>query len=217
LPDGRTLKTLPLLNSASQRLFQWTNRPDYVDNYNAFIASLVTRLANRWQGQVNLTLSRSRGLRGTGAFGQDPNDLTNAFGRISDTDRPVMFTANGSYDIPRVDVRVSANYQNVSGRTFAPVASVVLPQGRRNINLTAPGTDEAFRAPRTNVVNLRIDKLLNFGGNRRLELVANIINALQSKAPSTGFATFNFFSPTYAQPTSWVQPRQLYLGVRVNF
>ena len=90
-------------------------------------------------------------------------------------------------------------------------------QGRRNVNIAAPGTDEAFRAPRTNVVNLRIDKLLTFAANRRLELVANIINALQSEAPSTGFATFNFFSPTYAQPTSWVQPRQLYLGARVNF
>jgi len=217
LPDGRTLATAPLLNSASQRLFQWTNRPNYVDNYNAFIASLVKRVSDRWQGQVNLTVSRSRGLRGSGTFGQDPNDLINAFGRISDTDRPVMFTANGSYDVPRIDVRVSANYQNVSGRTYAPFASVVLPQGRRNINITAPGTEGAFRAPRTNVVNLRIDKLLTFAGNRRLELVANIVNALQSQAPSTGFATFNFFSPTYAQPTSWVQPRQLYLGARVNF
>ena len=67
------------------------------------------------------------------------------------------------------------------------------------------------------VLNLRIDKMLSFGGDRRLELIANVVNALQSTAPSTGFATFNFFSATYAQPISWVQPRQLYLGARVNF
>jgi hypothetical protein len=217
LPDGSTLPTLPLLNPPAARLFQWTNRPEYVDNYHAFVASVVKRMSRRWQGQVNLTLSNSEGLRGTGTFGQDPNDLTNTFGRISDTDRPVMFTANGSYEIPRIDVRVSANYQNLSGRTFAPFASVVLPQGRRNINIAPPGDDAAYRAPRTNVVNLRIDKILSFGGGRRLELIANVINAFQSKAPSTGFATFNFFSPTYAQPTSWVQPRQMYLGARVNF
>ena len=72
-----------------------------------FVTSLVKRMSHRWHGQVNLTLSTSEGLRGTGTFGQDPNDLTNAFGRISDTDRPVMFTANGSYEIPRIDVRVS--------------------------------------------------------------------------------------------------------------
>ena len=150
-------------------------------------------------------------------FGQDPNDLTNAFGRISDTDRPVMFTANGSYEIPRIDVRVSGQYQNISGRAYAPVASVVLPQGRRDIKIVAAGEEGAFRAPRTNVVNLRIDKVLSFGGQRKLELIANIINALQSTAPSTGFATFNFFSPTYAVPTSWVQPRQMYLGTRINF
>jgi Carboxypeptidase regulatory-like domain/TonB dependent receptor-like, beta-barrel len=218
LPDGRSLTIYPILNATSARLFQWTNRSNYVDNYHAFIASLVKRMSYRWQGQVNLTLSNSEGLRSnTATFGQDPNDLTNAFGRLTDTDRPVMFTANGSYEIPRIDVRLSANYQNVSGRTFAPLASVVLPQGRRDIKIEAAGSDLAFRAPRTNVVNLRIDKILSFGGSRKLELVANIINALQSKAPSTGFATFNFFSPTYAQPTSWVQPRQLYLGARVNF
>src|SRR4029077_3659589 len=142
--------------------------PDFVDNYHAVVATLIKRLSDRWQGQVNLTLSRSEGLRGTGTFGQDPNDITNNVGRISDTDRPVMFTANGSYEIPRIDVRVSANYQNVSGRTFAPVASVVLPQGRRNINIAAPGTDAAFRAPRTNVLNLRFDKIVSLPGHRRL-------------------------------------------------
>ena len=78
LPDGRTLATVPLLTPTSQRLFQWTNRADYVDNYHGFVASLVKRMSHRWHGQVNLTLSNSEGLRGTGTFGQDPNDLTNA-------------------------------------------------------------------------------------------------------------------------------------------
>jgi len=218
LPDGRTLTTFPLQVPASQRLFQWTNRGNYVDNYHGFVASLVKRMSHRWHGQANLTLSNSEGLRGnTPTFGQDPNDLTNGFGRLTDTDRPVMFTANGSYDIPRIEVRVSANYQNLSGRTFAPVASVVLPQGRRDIKIEAAGEPDAFRAPRTSVLNLRIDKMLSLGGSRKLELIANIVNALQSTAPSTTFATFNFFSATYAQPTSWVQPRQLYVGARVNF
>jgi hypothetical protein len=217
LPDGRTLPTMRLLVPTSQRLFQWTNRPDYVDNYHGFVASLVKRLSHRWHGQVNLTLSKSEGLRGTGSFGQDPNDLTNGFGRLTDTDRPVMFTANGSYDLPWIDVRISGNYQNISGRTFAPFASVVLPQGRRDIKIEAAGAADAFRAPRTSVLNLRIDKMLSFGAHRKLELIANVVNALQSTAPSTGFATFNFFSATYAQPTSWVQPRQLYVGARVNF
>ena len=219
LPDGSSLATAPLLTPTGQRLFQWTNRPDYVDNYHGFVASLVKRMSHRWHGQVNLTLSKSEGLRSTTppTFGQDPNDLTNALGRLTDTDRPVMFTANGSYDIPRIDVRVSGNYQNLSGRTFAPFASVVLPQGRRDIKIEAAGEPGAFRAPRTSVLNLRIDKMLSFGGHRKLELIANVVNALQSTAPSTSFATFNFFSATYAQPTSWVQPRQLYLGARVNF
>jgi len=97
------------------------------------------------------------------------------------------------------------------------VASVVLPQGRRDIKIEAAGEPGAFRAPRTSVLNLRFDKMLSLGGARKLELIANLVNALQSTAPSTGFATFNYFSATYAQPTSWVQPRQLYVGARLNF
>ena len=111
---------------------EWTNRSDFFDTYNAFIASLIKRDSHRWQGSLNLTLSRSEGLEGaTGStLGQDPNSLTNAAGRLSATDRPVMLTANGSYEIPRIDVRISANY-----RIFGP--SVYALHGGQ----TAPGVD----------------------------------------------------------------------------
>ena len=74
LPDGRSLTIFPILNSPSARIFLRTNRPDYSDTYDAFVASLVKRMSNRWQGQVNLTLGRSEGLRLTGNTGRDPND-----------------------------------------------------------------------------------------------------------------------------------------------
>jgi hypothetical protein len=217
LPDGRTLTVFPLLNSPSQRLFQRTNRPDYFDNYQGLVTSLTKRLSRRWQAQVNLTLSRSEGLRLEGNAGRDPNDLVNAAGRINPTDRPVMFTLNGSYDIPRIDVRVSANYQNLSHSAWAPQALVSLPQGRRFVNIEPPGS---YRAERFNLLYFRINKILFARGHRRLELIANVINALQNKAPASSrsyFATFNYFSPNFAEPNHWVQPRQLYFGARVNF
>ena len=218
LPDGRSLVIYPIVNSPSARIFLRTNRPDYSDSYDAFVASLVKRMSNRWQGQVNVTLGRSEGLRLTGNVGRDPNDVTNATGRLNPTDRPVMFTANASYDIPRADVRVSANYQNLSNVPFAPVASVALPQGRRNINIDAPG---AFRAERISLLYLRFNKIVRLPAGRRLEFIGNVVNALQSEAPTgtgtSNYITFNFFSPNYGLPNTWVQPRMLYVGVRANF
>ena len=129
-----------------------------------------------------------------------------------------MFTANVAYDLPRVDVRVSANYQNLSNVPFAPIASVALPQGRRNINIDVPGS---FRADRISLLYLRFNKIFQLPQRRRIELIANVVNALQSEAPTgTGTAnyiTFNAFSPNFGLPNTWVQPRMLYVGTRVNF
>jgi hypothetical protein len=218
LPDGRTLTVYPILNSPNARVFLRTNRPDFSDTYDAVVTGLVKRMSHRWQGQLNLTLGRSEGLRLTGNLGRDPNDITNATGRLNPTDRPVMFTANASYDVPRIDVRLSANYQNLSNVPFAPVASVTLPQGRRSINIDTPG---AFRAERISLLYLRFDKILQLPTGRRLELIANLVNALQSTAPTgtatSNYITFNYFSSNYGLPNTWVQPRMLYLGARVTF
>ena len=105
LPDGRSLTVFPILNSPSARVFLRTNRPDYSDTYDAVVTSLVKRMSQRWQGQLNLTLGRSEGLRLTGAtLGRDPNDVTNATGRLNPTDRPVMFGGQRRLRLPKVDV-----------------------------------------------------------------------------------------------------------------
>jgi hypothetical protein len=175
--------------------------------------------------QANLTLGRSYGLRLTGdgaGSGRDPNDLTNATGRLRPTDRPVMFNANGMYDIPVLELRVSVQYLDMSNIARAPQAFVLLPQGRRPINLEAPG---AFRSERLRLLNVKFDKFLFQRGRRRVELFVHINNLLQNEAPAAGYTgsgnasyvTFNYFSPNYGVPTSWVQPRHMYLGARAIF
>jgi hypothetical protein len=217
LPDGRTLTVFPLLNAASARRFQYTNPSGWFDTYHGWFISVDKRLANRWQAQANLTLSKSNGLRLTGTMGRDPNDLTNATGRIQETDRPIVFNANVRYDIPGIELRVSGQYQDISHTPFAPQASVALPQGRRNINIEAPGT---FRADRARLLYLRFNKDVFRRGGRRVELFVNINNVLQNKAPAafgSAFITFNYFSPNYGVPVGFVQPRHVYMGARMNF
>jgi hypothetical protein len=219
LPDGRSLTVFPLLNRTSDRLFQYANPSGWFDTYHGWTVGIDKRLANRWQAQANLTLSQSHGLRPTGILGRDPNDLTNATGRITDTDRPVLFNANAMYDIPGLNVRVSGQYQDISQRPLAPQAFVVLPQGRRAINIEEPG---AFRAARVRLLSLRFNKYLFQQGRRRLELFVNVNNVLQNKSPQAGFGgsaffTLNYFSPNYGEPTAFVQPRHVYMGARALF
>ena len=214
LPDGRTLTVFPLLNRTSDRLFQRTNPPGWYDTYHGFSASIDKRLSHRWQASTSITLGRSTGIRLEGNGGRDPNDLTNAEGRLNETDRPVIFYANAMYEVPVIDLRASAQYQDVSNRPFAPVASVVLPQGRRNINIEAPG---AFRAERVRVLYVRLERSLPLGGDKRIDLFLNINNLLQNKAPSIYFFTFNQFSPSFGQPINWVQPRHMYVGAKLRF
>jgi hypothetical protein len=214
LPDGRTLTVFPLLNRTSDRLFQRTNPPGWYDTYHGWSASIDKRLSHRWQAQASITLGRSQGIRLEGNGGRDPNDLTNAEGRLNETDRPVIFYANAMYQVPVIDLRASAQYQDVSNRPYAPVASVVLPQGRRNINIEAPG---AFRAERVRILFLRLEKSLFERGPRAVDLFVNVNNLLQNKAPSIYYFTFNYFSPSYGEPFAWVQPRHMYVGARMRF
>src|SRR5439155_5499413 len=60
-------------------------------------------------------------------FGRDPNDLSNAFGRLPN-DRPHMFRVMGSVDVPHTGVVIAANLQYFSGKPWAATALVSVPQ-----------------------------------------------------------------------------------------
>lgn len=92
-------------------------------------------LIDGWQAFGTYTFSRVSGLQPSSGsapagaqvssvagatqltFGQDPNSLTNARGRLLN-DRPHMFRVMGSIDVPRTGLVVSTNLQHFSGRRF---------------------------------------------------------------------------------------------------
>ena len=51
----------------------------------------------------------------TNMFGSDPNNLTNADGRLPN-DRPHVLRINGVVHVPRIGVLVAANLQHFSGK-----------------------------------------------------------------------------------------------------
>ena len=111
-------------------------------------------------------------------FGRDPNDLTNAYGRLPN-DRPHMFRAMGSVDVPRTGFVVAANLQYFTGKPWAATTTVALPQGSQRILLEPRGSR---RLSSQTLLDLRVSKTIRFGGVGRVELLVDVLNALNETA-----------------------------------
>ena len=208
-PNGQPVTVYPLLNSASARRFVRTNGDGFFSKYNGLMLSLSRRLANRWAGNMNYTYSAAEGLQPTGTTGRDPNDLVLLAGRDT-IDRPHIFNLSGSYEIPKVEVQVSGNMALTSGRPYGAQFQVRLPQGQRNVYFEAPG---AYSRPSQQWLHLRINKILFRSGPHRIELGAELRNALQETSIDN-LITSVFSSPNFGKAAQWATPRQLMFRIR---
>ena len=116
--------------------------------YDGVVLAIEKRRSHGWQALGSYTWSRTSGLlpsSGTTAggaqvstiapppapqgvtFGRDPNDLTNARGRLPG-DRPHLLRTMGSLDMPRTGIVIAASMQHVSGKPWAATTFVGLPQ-----------------------------------------------------------------------------------------
>ena len=185
------------------------------------------RRSNGWQAFGSYTFSRTSGLQVSSAatadgaqlstiapansFGRDPNNLTNAEGRLPN-DRPHIFRVMGTVDVPRTGFVIAANLQQFSVKPWAATTQVSLPQGDQRILLEPPGSR---RLSSQSLLDLRVAKPFRIGGAVRLELLMDVLNVLNDAAEEA-LATDNLFSPTFAQPTVFVYPRRVMLSARLN-
>ena len=210
LSDGRVLNVFPLLNSPSERRFLRTNGPGTFNRYTGIVLTMDKRFSQRWRANLSYTYGRDEGLESTA---QDPNANINADGEIG---RPHVFMAMGSYEVPKIGMQVVVNFMSASGDTFAPQALVQLPQGRLAVNFSK--ADGTYRMPRQDILGLRFSKMLfaRADRTRRVELGAEIRNALQDTA-YTDILSANFFGTTFGQGDGWVDPRRMVLYLRGYF
>jgi len=236
LADGSTLPVWVLVNGTAARRFLMTNPDGYSLTYNGLVTVVEKRRSNGWQAFGSYTFSRAYGLQaysGTTAagpqvstvgappgafstgpitFGRDPNDLTNARGRLPN-DRPHMFRTMGSVDVPRTGFVLAANLQISSGKPWAATTVVSLPQnGQQRILIEPRGSR---RLSTQSLLDLRLSRAFNIGSMGRIELLLDLLNALNDTAEE-GVATDNLFSSNFGQPTVFLDPRRAMLGVRLN-
>jgi hypothetical protein len=229
LPDGQSVPVLVLTNSTADRRFLLTNPADYSLTYDGLVTAVEKRRSHGWQAFGSYTYSRATGLQpSSGAtaaasqvstisgtpfltFGQDPNTLTNARG-LMPNDRPHMLRFMGTVDIPHTGLTLAGNAQHFSGKPWAASTQIVLPQGDQRILLETRGTR---RLSSQTLVDLRLSRPVSLGGSRRAELFVDVLNVLNDTAEES-LANDNLFSPTFGQPTAFVDPRRAMFGVRLN-
>jgi hypothetical protein len=230
LADGRTVPVFVLANSTASRRFLLTNPDGYSLTYNGLVMVVEKRRSNGWQALGSYTFSRTYGLQvssgataadpqvstvapafPTTTFGRDPNNLTNAYGRLPN-DRPHMFRVMGTIDVPRTGFAVGANLQYFSGKPWAATAQIALPQGDQRILLEPRGSR---RLSSQSLLDIRVSRTISFGPAGRVELLLDVLNVLNDTAEER-LATDNLFSPNFGHPTVFVDPRRAMIGVRLN-
>jgi hypothetical protein len=223
-------------NRPADRRFLLTNPSGYSLTYNGLVIVAEKRRSHGWQAFGSYTLSRAYGLQpssGTNAagaqastvapppapggltFGRDPNDLTNARGRLAN-DRPHVFRIMGSVDVPRTGFVLAANLQYFSGKPWAATTQVSLPQTgnqpTQRILLEPRGSQ---RLSSQSLLDVRVSRTISLGGAGRIDLLLDVLNALNDAAEEA-LATDNLFSPNFGQPTVFMDPRRAMVSVRLN-
>jgi hypothetical protein len=229
LPDGRSVPVRVLVNSTADRRFLLTNPAGYFMKYDGLVIAAEKRFFKGWQALGSYTYSRVYGLQSdSGAtpggaqlstvanstpitFGQDPNDLTNAHGRLPN-DRPHVFRIMGRVEVPKTGVAIASNFQYFIGKPWAATALVSLPQGSQRILLEPRGSR---RLSPQSLLDMRLSKTILSRESARVELLVDVLNVL-NKTAEEELATDNLFSPNFGRPSIYVDPRRAMVGVRVN-
>jgi len=229
LSDGRVVPAFALANGPMARRFRLTNPEGYSLTYDGLVLVAEKRRGGGWQAFGSYTFSKAYGLQSSSGataagaqvstvsppqpivFGRDPNDLTNARGRLPN-DRPHMFRLMGSLDVPRTGLVISGNLQHFSGKPWAESAIISVPQGELRILLEPRGTR---RLPSQSSLDLRLSRPFSLGNRARLELLFDVLNVLNDTA-AEGLASDNFASPNFQKPTLFMDPRRVMIGARLN-
>lgn len=229
LQEGTNLPLYRLTNSPADRRFVLTNPDELSLAYDGLVVALDKRMSRGWRASGSYTYSRARGLQVMSnglaedpqfstiarpaflTFGQDPNDLTNASGRLPN-DRPHVFRTTGVVQLPWQGIMFAGNLQIFSGKPWAATTQVTLPQGSRRILLEPRGTR---RLSTQSLLDLRVSKTVRLGGATSVDLIFDALNVLDDHAEEA-LVSDNRSSQTFGAPKLFVDPRRAMLGVRLN-
>jgi hypothetical protein len=137
-----------------------------------------------------------------------------------------QFRGVGSYQVPKIDVELSASFQSKPGVQLAanynvPAAVIAQSLGRLpsggvanvTVNLIEPGT---LYGDRVNQLDFRVAKILRIAGTRT-KVSMDLYNALNSSAVITYNETYSPTSTAWLTPTSVLGARIVKVGATFDF
>ena len=228
------MQVLKLTTPPEDRLFRLTNPEDYSLTYNGLVMAIERRRSRGWQAFGSYTLSRAYGLQpssGTTAagaqvatvgsppglfapgvvFGQDPNDLTNARGRLPN-DRPHMLRIMTSADVRRTGLVVAANLQYFSGKPWAKTASINPNEAARPVLIESRGSQ---RLSSQALLDVRVSRAFRFADRGRVELRLDILNVFNDTAEES-IRTDMYNAGTVGVGNIFIDPRRAMVSVQLN-
>jgi Carboxypeptidase regulatory-like domain/TonB dependent receptor-like, beta-barrel len=211
--------------------------------YKALMFVLRKRQSHRWYGQLSYVLSKadgtidntSEGLFGPSRFYQTPTlALVNVQGPMTN-DRTHEIKAMLGWQVPVVDIGINAYFRSLTGRPYAAFqrfsssainfSSYFGSSAGRSPFLEPRGNR---RRPTENILDMRLEKIVNLGGRRdRLAVYADITNVTNqhteltrlTRVPSTSISTApgQSVSVPFDAPSLVISPRQATFGFRWSF
>ena len=228
--DGALLDVFNLTNPGNS-FNLYTNPEGAFNRYDAVQVVSRKRYSRGWQLQGSYTWSKNRGTVGNrwhvnaarfnlGSPGRfdNPNRNINAYGRATfDPTHEVKML--GSRRLPWWGgTMVSGVYRYTTGQAWGRNAFVTgFAQGLQRIRIEPQGTR---RAPAINRLDVRGEKTARLpGSSGTLGLFADIFNVWNQGVPNSDLndAIIDNSGTRFGEPSAWVDPRMLRVGVRVTF
>jgi len=229
--DGKTYEVWNQTNVGTKDIFL-TNVKDYYgvtyeQIYTAVIFTLNKRYSNNWMMNASLTWSKAEGINMIGhrtssnqqamvwysdGYGEDPNDLTNAYGRMT-SDRPWIFKIQAGYTFPW-GILASLNYIYQTGRPAPTLVWFDLDQGWVKV-LAEPRGEERF--PDWSMLDFRLQKTFDIHKTVKLSAIFDLFNVFNSDTV-TSYASYEMYQEDiYHEPYGNFNPRRMQIGLKLEF
>ena len=218
-----------MTNATSDRRFFLTNPDSLFVTYDGLVVAVEKRRSSDWQASGSYAIPRAHGLQvisngaaddpqfstiarpGFLTFGQDPNDLTNAAGRLPNdctTRFPRDFGCALALERDPAGGQPADLYWEALGRNDAGIAAARQPKSL----LEPRGTR---RLSSQSLLDVRVSKTLPIGAVGSADVILDVLNLLNDSAEEA-LVSDNLLSATFGSPSRFIDPRRVMLGVRLN-
>jgi hypothetical protein len=205
----------------TERNLLWTNDEKLFRRYDGIEVYLNGKFRNDLTLSASFVYSKTQGnipnepeFFDTGWYDvlNDPNVLINFNGRLIN-DPTFAWKFSGVYDLP-YRMNLGWFFRHQSGDTWEPLIEIPQALVNRYPVIIFGLQRGSYRLPSQNTLDLRVEKQFPVF-NGRFRITADIFNLFN--AGTVNGVEVNSNNENYGKPISFVEPRQIHLGLRYTF